>query len=143
MRYNAFQHRKEDIPSDHNVKVLICDDDRFIVEALKSLLSTYALSKPDDPVSKIRVIGEAANGQEALQMVANHQPDVVLMDVQMPLMDGIEATREIKEKWPQVKVVMLTIYSAQEQASLAAGADAFLLKGCPAEKLIDTILISS
>lgn len=61
----------------------------------------------------------------------------------MPVMDGIEATRAIKENWPQVKIVMLTIYSVQEQAAMAAGADAFMLKGCPAEKLIDTILIPS
>jgi YesN/AraC family two-component response regulator len=51
---------------------LIYDDDHFIIEALKSLLSTYALSKPDDPASKIKIVGEAANDQEAFQVVANH-----------------------------------------------------------------------
>lgn len=125
------------------VEVLICDDDPSIREALKSLFSTYALSKPDDPASNINVVGEAANGQEALHRIAKYQPDVVLMDAHMPVMDGFEATRAIKTSWPQVKVVMLTIHSSLEQDALAAGVDAFLLKGCAVEKMIDTILITA
>lgn len=140
MTHNEQQRMEDDIPGSHIVEVFICDDDHFIREALKSLLSTYALVKADDPVSKIKVVGEAPNGREVLQMVANQQPDVILMDAQMPVMDGIEATRAIKANWAQVKIIVLTIYSAQEQAAMAAGADAFLLKGCPAEKLIDAIL---
>jgi YesN/AraC family two-component response regulator len=140
---NARTHRKDVIPSNHIEEVLICDDEPRIREALKSLFSTYALLKPDSPNSKIKVIGEAANGREALQMVAKHQPDVVLMDAHMPVMDGFEATRAIKATRPQVKVVMLTIDSAQQPAALKAGVDAFLLKGCPAEKLIETILRTS
>ena len=113
------------------IKVLVADDHGVVRKGLRLLLEQYP---------ELVVIGEAANGREALQMVANHQPDVILMDAQMPVMDGIEATRAIKANWPKVKVVMLTIYSAREQAAKAAGADAFLLKGCPAEKLIETIL---
>ncbi len=143
MIYNAQPHRKVDTLSHRIVEVLICDDEPSIREALKSLLSTCALLKPDEPFSKIKVVGEAANGREALQTVAKHQPDVVLMDAQMPVMDGFEAARAIKAAWSQVKVVMLTGYSAQQQAAMATGVDACLLKGCPAEKLIDTILRTS
>ena len=74
MTHNEQQRGNDDSPSSGIVEVYLCDDDHFIREALKSLLSTYALSKPNDPVSKIKVVGEAANGREALQMVANHQP---------------------------------------------------------------------
>ena len=143
MTRNVQRRRKDDIHFKKVVEVLICDDDPCIREALKSLLSAYALSKPNDPVPKIKVVGEAANGREALQMVANHQPDVLLMDAHMPVMDGFETARAIKASRPQVKVVMLTIDAAQEQAAMASGVDAFLLKGCPAEIIIDTILIAS
>ncbi len=125
------------------VEVLICDDEPHIREALKSLLSTYGLSKSDDTIPQIEVVGNAANGREAIQMVEKYLPDVVLMDAHMPVMDGFEATRAIKAIRPQVKVIMLTLYSELQQAAEAAGVDAFLLKGCPAEKLIDTILITS
>jgi DNA-binding NarL/FixJ family response regulator len=86
------------------------------------------------------VIGEASNGQEVVQLVAEKQPDVVLMDVQMPEMDGLEATRLIKKQWPQVKVMILTMFPSRRAEALAAGADHFLLKGCPAESLQDAIL---
>ena len=122
------------------VLVLICDDELHAREALKSLLTIYTLSKSDDTIPQIKVVGMAANGQEAIQRVAEYHPDVVLMDALMPVMDGFEATRIIKSRWPQVKVVMLTMYSAQQSAAMAAGVDAFLLKGCPAEELLDTIL---
>ncbi|MGB8212544.1 MAG: response regulator transcription factor [Anaerolineales bacterium] len=137
---NAHPHKKDDITSNSIVEVLICDDETFIREALKSLLSTYALLNSVAPISKIMVVGEATNGWEALQVIAKHQPDVVLMDAHMPVMDGFEATRAIKASWPQVKVIMLTMYFAQQEAATEAGVDAFLLKGCPVEKLIDTIL---
>ena len=124
------------------VHVLICDDEPRIREALKSLLSTYMLSKPDDTTTQIEVAGNAANGWEAIQWVAEYHPDIVLMDAHMPVMDGFEATRIIKSRWPQVKVVMLTMYSEQQSAAMTAGVDAILLKGCPAEKLLDTILMT-
>jgi len=143
MTRNMQQRRKDDIHFKNVVEVLICDDDPHIQEALKSLLSAYAFSKPNNPAPEITVVGEASDGLEALRLVAIHQPDVILMDEHMPVMDGFETTRAIKASCPQVKVVMLTIDAAQEQAAMASGVDAFLLKGCPAEKIIETILKTS
>ena len=67
-------------------------------------------------------------------------PDVVLMDIRMPAMDGIEATRAIKSRWPSVRVVAVTLYEEHRAEALAAGADAFLIKGCSPEELIGAIL---
>jgi YesN/AraC family two-component response regulator len=88
----------------------------------------------------IQVIAEANNGQEVLQLLEANQPDVVLMDVKMPLMDGLEATQQIKLQWPQVKVVILTIYYKHQTEAKAAGADMFLLKGGPIERLWSSLL---
>ena len=137
------QSKEEGITSNRTVRLLICDDEARIREALQSLLSTYGLSKPDDSSPQIEVVGNAANGREAIQMVEKYQPDVVLMDAFMPVMNGLEATRAIKAIEPQVKVIMLTLYSELQRVAKTTGADAFLVKGCPAEKLIDTILTIS
>jgi DNA-binding NarL/FixJ family response regulator len=88
----------------------------------------------------IQVVAEARDGEEAIQLVDVYQPDVIVIDACMPGMGGVEATRLIKKTWPQVKVVMLTMYSEQRQAALEAGVDIFLNKGCVAEKLFDAIL---
>ncbi len=72
-------------------------------------------------------------------MVSEHRPDVVLMDVQMPVMDGLEATRRIKSTCPGVQVIILTLYNAYRTNALAAGAAAFLIKGCPPDELLETI----
>jgi two-component system response regulator DesR len=88
----------------------------------------------------MEVVGEATNGREAVHLVAQHRPDVVLMDMQMPGMDGLEATRTVKERWPQVKVIALTMYPGYRVEAVAAGVDAFLLKGSPTEVLQATIL---
>jgi DNA-binding NarL/FixJ family response regulator len=84
-------------------------------------------------------IFEAANGQVALQLIEAIPPHVILMDVQMPLVNGIEATRIIKERWPNIKVIVLTMYAAYEKDAMAAGADVFLLKGGTAEELFAAI----
>lgn len=113
------------------IRVLIADDQRSARQGLKALLAF---------APQIEVIGEASDGQEVVQLVAEKQPAVVLMDVQMPEMDGLEATRLIKKQWPQVKVMILTMFPSRRAEALAAGADHFLLKGCPAESLQDAIL---
>ena len=74
-----------------------------------------------------------------MQFVADEQPDVVLMDVRMPVMDGIEATRRIKESWPQVKVLVLSMYAEHREEALEAGADHFMVKGRMFQLLEDTI----
>ena len=112
-------------------QVLIADDRPQSRDGLRSLLAT---------VPEVKVVGEAANGQEAVRLVEEHHPDVILMDVQMPDVDGLEATRIIKNRWPQVKVVVLTMYGSYRTDVLAAGADAFLLKGCSDQDLLAAIL---
>jgi len=111
--------------------VLIVDDRAQAREGLKALLAT---------MPPVQVIGEAADGREAMQLVEEQRPDVVLMDVRMPGIDGLEATRRIKDLWPEVRVVVLTIHAAYRQEALAVGADAFLVKGCPEGELLAAIL---
>ena len=111
-------------------RVLVVDDEASIRQGIVALLE----EAPD-----IEVTHEASNGWEAVQSVAEEQPDVVLMDVRMPVMDGLEATRQIKNRWPRVRVVVLTMYGSHEEEALAAGADHFVLKGGPGTSLTEVI----
>jgi DNA-binding NarL/FixJ family response regulator len=112
------------------ITVLVVDDQKSIREGTKALLAF---------ARDIDASREVCNGQEAVQLAAEEQPDVVLIDVRMPVMDGLEATRQIKEGWPQVKVVVLTMHLSHRQDALEAGADRFLLKGGTGESLAGTI----
>jgi len=114
------------------IRVLIADDRPRSRNGLKALLVTQP---------EIEMVGEAADGREAVQLVEECRPDVVLMDARMPVMDGLEATRLIKDRWPEVKVIVLTMHASYRANALAAGADAFLVKGCPAEELFEAILV--
>lgn len=122
------------------IRVLICDDEPRIRKALKDLLLTRQITQGNDLSPVVQVIGEACHGSQVVQMVEILQPEVVLMDARMPGMDGVEATRLIKQKWPRVRVVMLTMYPDTRSAALDAGVDTFLLKGCPFDALFDAIL---
>jgi two-component system, NarL family, response regulator LiaR len=115
-----------------DIRVLIVDDHQMVREGLKVLLSTYA---------DIDVVGEAANGLEALDQCRLVDPDVVLMDVQMPVMDGPEATAEIAMSCPEVRVIALTSYIDQEsvERALDAGAISYLLKDARPEALTRAI----
>jgi DNA-binding NarL/FixJ family response regulator len=113
------------------IRVLIVDDQFSAREGLKALLAFSP---------RINIVSEASNGQEAVLLMRQCQPDVVLMDARMPLMDGLEATRLIKEQWPQIKVIVLTLFASYRKEALAAGADHFVLKGDPSESLQDLIL---
>jgi len=128
IRCEAKHHKDETIMQR---EVLIADDRLRSRSGLKALLAL----RPE-----IQLVGEAANGQEAVRLMEELRPDVVLMDVKMPVMDGLEATRIIKERWPGVKVIVLTIHTDYRADALAAGADAFLVKGCPPEELLKAIL---
>ena len=114
-----------------HIRVLIADDRLSSRNGLRALLATQL---------EIEIVGEAADGREAVHLVEQCQPDVVLMDLRMPVIDGLEATRMIKGRWPQVKVIVLTMYPSHQPEALAAGADAFLVKGCSAEDLLEAIL---
>lgn len=112
-------------------RVLIADDHPRSRNGLQALLATSP---------EVEVIGEATDGQEAVRLVEKYQPDVILMDIRMPVMDGLEATRRIKNHWPEIKVIALTMYDTYRADALATGVDAFLIKGCSAEKLLGAIL---
>jgi DNA-binding NarL/FixJ family response regulator len=111
-------------------RVLIADDRPRSRSGLRAVLAL----RPE-----IEIVGEAADGQEAVRLVAECRPDVVLMDARMPVMDGVDATRLIKERWPQIRVILLTMYPTYREDALDAGADAFLVKGCPPEQLLAAI----
>jgi DNA-binding NarL/FixJ family response regulator len=121
------------------VRVLIADDLVHIRQGLQALLSAWP---------EIEVMGVSANGPEVLLQVEKWQPEVALLDFPMSAgalggaetMEGLETIRVIKSRWPQVRIVVLTMYTAHRAAALAAGADAFLLKGCTAEALRDALL---
>ena len=113
------------------VRIVIADDRPATRRGLRALLTQFA---------QVEIVGEAADGQESVDLVAECKPDVVLMDMQMPGMDGVEATRRIKQQWPEVKVIALTIYAKYRAQAVAAGADAFLLKDGAPNKLASAIL---
>ena len=111
-------------------EIMIVDNSLPSRRALKALLSQQA---------GIKVIAEASNGMDAIRLIQNRIPDLILMDVRMPVMDGLEATRLIKRDWHQIKIVILTMYPDCQAEALSAGADAFLIKGCALEEMITTI----
>ncbi|MFF3584986.1 response regulator [Streptomyces mirabilis] len=114
------------------VRVVIADDHRIVLDGLAILI---------DSVAGIDVVGEAASGEEAVALVATLQPDVVLMDIEMPGIGGVEATRQISAAHPGVAVVMLTMYGEDEFvfSALRAGAHGYLLKGAQQEDVVRTI----
>jgi len=113
-------------------RVLLVDDVEQVRRDLRTLLTLS-----DD----LEIIGEAANGLEAVRLTESLQPDVVLMDLEMPIMDGYEATRQIKSQIPSCRVIALTVhdYEAARMKARQSGVDAFLVKGAPVEKIIQTI----
>ena len=114
------------------IKVLICDDQLIVCEGLSKILG----SDPD-----IEVVGAAHDGAEALGLIPKLRPDVVLMDLKMPLMNGIIATRQIKEKYPKIYVLVLTTYDDDEWLfdAIRSGAAGYLLKDTPPADLIASI----
>jgi DNA-binding NarL/FixJ family response regulator len=114
------------------IRILICDDQAVVCEGLCAILGT---------VAGLEVVGVAHNGAEALVMVAEQHPDLVLMDLKMPEMNGIQATRLLRERHPAVKVLVLTTYDADEWVfdAIRSGADGYILKDTPREGLIAAI----
>jgi DNA-binding NarL/FixJ family response regulator len=114
------------------IGVLIAEDHTLIREGLRSLLS----AQPD-----LAVVGEAGDGREAIRQAEKLSPTLVLMDLSMPLLGGIEAIRVIKKKWPHIKVIALTVNDSDEyvQAAFQAGAEGYLLKDSNRGELIQSI----
>ena len=123
------------------VRVLVVDDQRRARQSLKALLATWP---------RVETVQEATNGQEALALVQESPPDLILMDLRraktsaLPKggdasVDGLESTRRIKAKWPQVKIIVLSLHAERAAEALAAGADAFVCKCEPPEALLKAL----
>jgi DNA-binding NarL/FixJ family response regulator len=110
------------------IRVLLADDQRVVREGLGSLLGM---------LPGVQVVAAAADGEEAVALAADHRPDVVLMDLRMPRMDGVEATRRLRERDPDVKVLMLTTYADDRSVieALRAGARGYLTKDAGADEI--------
>ncbi len=115
-----------------SIRVVLADDHRILREGLASLL----IEEPD-----LQVVGQAGDGLEAIELVRSTRPDVVLMDVTMPRLDGIEATRRITAEMPGIAVIGLSMHEEDDMADAmrSAGATAYLSKGGPADTLIAAI----
>lgn len=102
-------------------KIVIAEDHTILREGLKALLSSS---------TELEVVGEAEDGREAVKLASELRPDLILMDLSMPRMNGIEAIKEIKKRNPEIKILILTVYKTEEYvlASLQAGADGYILK---------------
>jgi DNA-binding NarL/FixJ family response regulator len=114
------------------IKILLVDDHAVVLRGLNFFLST----QPD-----FELVGEAHNGEDALEKVASLEPDIVLMDLVMPVMDGVEATAQIKKNYPNIKVLVLTSFSDQDHVlpALRAGAVGYLLKDTQPDQLVEAI----
>jgi DNA-binding NarL/FixJ family response regulator len=136
------------------IRVLIADDQPRARRTLKALLTAMRWSTPSNTGQPahaaffpVEIVGEAENGSQTLAQVAELHPDVVVMDLQLhsvsapePRLDGMATIRTIKSRWPAIRVVVLTMYATERASALTAGADAFLLKGCPTRELLDAVM---
>jgi DNA-binding NarL/FixJ family response regulator len=136
------------------LRVLIVDDQPRARRSLNALLTAMRWGTPglDEAPTlasflPLEIVGEAGNGQEAVEQVLALHPHVVVMDLQLhaesapkPRLDGMATIQMIKSRWPAVRIVVLTMYATDRASVLAAGADAFLLKGCPTRELLDAAM---
>jgi DNA-binding NarL/FixJ family response regulator len=114
------------------IRVLLVDDQALFLEGLSTLLSVH---------EGIQVVGQASNGQEAVEVAVKVQPDVVLMDVRMPVLDGVRATHLLKQALPRCRVIVLTTFDDDEYVfdALRAGAVGYLLKDVACARLVEAI----
>lgn len=114
------------------MRLLIVDDDPLVCQSLQLLLG-----KEED----FEVVNTAGNGQKALDMCQQEQPDVMLMDIRMPVMDGIECLRRVKQQWPSIQIMMLTTFRDEHNIRMAlkAGAEGYLLKSTSIENMAQQI----
>ena len=116
------------------IRVLIADDHTIVRSGVRMLLEAEA---------DIEVVGEALDGREALNLAESLQPDVVLMDITMPEMDGLEATKQLKKRFPHINILVLTMHRSDEYffEMLKAGASGYILKGAKTSELINAVRI--
>jgi DNA-binding NarL/FixJ family response regulator len=112
------------------IRLVLADDRERTRRALRALLGTWP---------ELLIVGEASDGAAAIELVARVQPDVVIMDLCMPVLDGLQATGPIKQRWPWVRVVILSVSADARAQALAAGADAFVAKGDPEDGLLGVV----
>ena len=114
------------------IKVLIADDQEIVCEGLKKILQS-------DP--EIKVLGTAENGQQAIELIEHERPDLVLMDLHMPIMNGVQAIRHLRKSDPDLPILVLTTYTDEKWLfdAIRAGANGYLLKDRPRQELIDAI----
>ncbi len=114
------------------IKLLICDDQYVVREGLKAIFETD---------SSLQVVGTAADGAEALELIPQIKPDLILMDLKMPILNGVQATRHIRQDYPDIKILVLTTYDADEWVfdAIRSGAAGYLLKDTQREALIAAV----
>lgn len=115
-----------------HINILIADDHQMFIDGIRSLLENY---------EEIKIVAEANNGEEVMDAIQKHTPHVVLLDINMPKMNGVEAIRKIHKVYPDVKVIMLTMYNTQEHIAqvIANGAQGYILKNTGKEELLKAI----
>jgi DNA-binding NarL/FixJ family response regulator len=113
-----------------NIQILLVDDHRVVRDGLQ-----HMLEQEDD----LRVVGQGADGEETLEQIEKLSPDVILMDIKMPGVDGIELTRQVKRKYPACNVIMLTLYDQYLSQAMDAGASGYLLKDIKCDELASAI----
>jgi DNA-binding NarL/FixJ family response regulator len=111
------------------IKTLIVEDQELLRESLMIVLES---------ISNVKVIGLAGNGEEAIRYCEENVPDIILMDIEMPVMGGVQATKEIKQRWPEIKVIILTTFKDIDnvRSALQAGAEGYILKAVDPEFLV-------
>lgn len=114
------------------IKLIIADDHQLFIDGIKSLVKS---------MKNMEIIAEVGNGKELMETLANTSCDLILMDINMPEMDGIEATKQVKDKFPSIKILMLTMFSSREyiEKLLRVGADGYILKNTGKAELQEAI----
>ena len=115
---------------DKRVRILIADDQLRARQSMKALLTT---------AQQVAEVREAVDGRDAVRLIEESQPDLVLIDVRMPVMDGLQATRHIKQNWPAIKIIAFSMYPEYASEAMTAGADAFVAKGESPARFLDTL----
>ena len=130
--YTGIQERETVMERQHLIQVLIVDDNALVREGLAAIVGRQ---------SDMAVAAEAGNGAEAIALFRRHQPDVTLMDMRMPDMDGVAATQAICAEFPQARILVVTTFLEEEAITraLRAGATGYVLKDMPTEQLINAI----